>query len=70
MVGLCFGANPMKLWALVVKATQVGVNSIMAWDVFLWYRLGLLADLNMSLTVDHLHPFTDSIYPNNNVLIH
>ena len=52
---------------------QAGGGSIMLWAVFTWNGLGPLVKLNQSLTGkdyvqllgDHLQPFMDFMYPNN-----
>lgn len=52
---------------------QAGGGSIMVWAVFTWHGLGPLVQLNRSLTgngyvqllTDHLQPFMDFMYPNN-----
>lgn len=54
-----------------------GSDSIMVWDVFRWYRLVLLVNLNTSLIgdhyialfQDHLKPFMVSMYTNNEELL-
>lgn len=63
-----YGTGTMRLWIPVKKATcklVVFHNNMTYVYVTLVGFSGLLGESHVSLLCDHLHPFIDSIYPNN-----
>lgn len=73
MVGFKFGTGCMRPWILVINKV---LCRLMVWSVIMCYRSVLLVYLNISLTgnhyvslvCNHLQPFMNCMYPNNDRL--